>query len=61
MVREALAKKPHKEDFGTGTSDSPDHSDDDELSFDARMRQQILRKRQEIGDKPTKKDLRNGE
>ncbi|KAL1552329.1 cytochrome P450 monooxygenase 57, variant 2 [Salvia divinorum] len=59
MVREALAKKQHKEELGAGTSDSPDHSDEDELSFDVRMRQQILRRRQEIGDKPTKKDLRN--
>ncbi|KAL1552328.1 cytochrome P450 monooxygenase 57 [Salvia divinorum] len=61
MVREALAKKQHKEELGAGTSDSPDHSDEDELSFDVRMRQQILRRRQEIGDKPTKKDLRNAE
>lgn len=61
MVREALSKKEHKEELGAGTSDSPDHSDEDELSFDARMRQQILRRRQELGDKPAKKESRNGE
>ncbi|XP_057779962.1 peptidyl-prolyl cis-trans isomerase CYP57-like [Salvia miltiorrhiza] len=59
IVREALSKKEPKEELGAGTSDSPDHSDEDESSFDTRMRQQILRRRQELGDKPTKKDLRN--
>ncbi|KAH6828482.1 Cyclophilin-like peptidyl-prolyl cis-trans isomerase family protein [Perilla frutescens var. hirtella] len=59
MVREALSKKEHKEELGRGHSDSPDHSDDDEVSFDARMRQQILRRKQELVGLPTKKDLHN--
>lgn len=35
-------------------SDEEEDDDDDESSFDARMRQQILRKRMELGDVPTK-------
>lgn len=61
MVREALSKKEPKEGFGAGIPDSPDRSDEDDTNFDARMRQQIIRRRQELGDVSTKKDLRKGE
>lgn len=61
MVREALSKKEHKEEFGAENSDSPNHSDEDEALFDIRMRQQILKRRQDLGDLPTKKDSRSGE
>lgn len=62
MVREALSsKKEHQKELGAGFSESFDYSDDDEASFDARMRQQILRRRQELGDLPTKKELPDGE
>lgn len=61
MVREALSKKEPKKEFGAGSLDSPDHSDEDDTNFDARMRQQILKRRQELGDVSTKKDSRKGE
>uniref|UniRef100_A0A5B7BEZ3 Putative peptidyl-prolyl cis-trans isomerase CYP57 n=1 Tax=Davidia involucrata TaxID=16924 RepID=A0A5B7BEZ3_DAVIN len=60
-VRETLTLK--REDFrrdsGAAFSDSLDCSDDDEANFDARMRQQILRKRKELEDLPTKQKLHN--
>lgn len=59
MVREALSKKEHKEEFGAENSDSPNNSDEDEALFDIRMRQQILKRRQDLGDLPTKKDSRS--
>lgn len=56
-MREALSSKkeePQKE------SDPRYHdlSDDDEASFDAKMRQQILKKRKELGDLHSKEKLR---
>ncbi|KAK6140733.1 hypothetical protein DH2020_025531 [Rehmannia glutinosa] len=58
LVREALSsKKEQRKEFGAGFSESLDNSDEDEASFDARMRQQILRRRKELGDLPTKKEL----
>ncbi|KAF8388783.1 hypothetical protein HHK36_025463 [Tetracentron sinense] len=61
-VREALSSK--KEEFQKESevdlSSSHDLSDDDEANFDARMRQQILRKRKELGDVPTRQKLANG-
>lgn len=63
-VREALSSKKdefHK-DAEAEVSDSLDNSDDDEneASFDARMRRQIFRKRTELGDLPPKPKLQNG-
>lgn len=56
-VREALsAKKESEAEF----SNFLDHSDDDEANFDLRMRQQILRKRKELDDLPTKKKSNKG-
>ncbi|KAI3496411.1 hypothetical protein L1887_38772 [Cichorium endivia] len=53
-VREALTSK--KEDFPKESdADSAGDSDADEANFDARMRQQILKKKKELGDIPTKK------
>ncbi|XP_031283765.1 peptidyl-prolyl cis-trans isomerase CYP57 [Pistacia vera] len=53
-VREALSSK--KEEPGklmeAESFNSPDNSDEDESNFDARMRGQILRRRQELGDAP---------
>lgn len=61
-VREALSsKREHKKESETGFSESVDHSDDDEATFDARMRQKIIKKRNELGDVPTKKELPIGE
>ncbi|KAL7159172.1 hypothetical protein ABFS83_01G010500 [Erythranthe nasuta] len=58
MVREALSsKKEHREELGGGLSESPDNSDEDDGNFDARMRQQILKRRKELGDLPNKKEL----
>ncbi|KAL8537458.1 hypothetical protein ACS0TY_012548 [Phlomoides rotata] len=60
MVREALtSKKEHQKELRDRPTESLDHSDEDEASFDARMRQQILRRRQELGDVATKKELRD--
>ncbi|KAA8546235.1 hypothetical protein F0562_003026 [Nyssa sinensis] len=60
-VREALSLKREelRKESGVEFSDSLDYSDDDEANFDARMRQQILRKRKELGDPPTKQKLHN--
>ncbi|KAK6162006.1 hypothetical protein DH2020_001847 [Rehmannia glutinosa] len=58
LVREALSsKKEQRKEFRAGFSESLDNSDEDEAGFDARMRQQILRRRKELGDLPTKKEL----
>ncbi|KAG8375696.1 hypothetical protein BUALT_Bualt10G0127400 [Buddleja alternifolia] len=57
-VREALSsKREHRKETETGFSESREYSDEDEASFDARMRQQILKRRTELGDLPPKKDL----
>lgn len=37
-----------------------DDDDDDDANFDARMRRQILEKRKELGDMPTKQKSSNG-
>lgn len=56
-VREALSSK--KEDLHSQTADETpevhDNSDEDEPNFDARMRQQVLKKRKELGDLPPKR------
>ncbi|XP_011081653.1 peptidyl-prolyl cis-trans isomerase CYP57 [Sesamum indicum] len=58
IVREALSsKREQQKELGDTYSGSLEYSDEDEASFDARMRQQILRRRQELGDLPTKKEL----
>lgn len=63
-IRETLSSK--KEEFHKDAeaefSNSFNYSDDDdnEANFDARMRQQILRKRKELGDLPPKPKLQNG-
>ncbi|KAL2237115.1 UNVERIFIED_CONTAM: Peptidyl-prolyl cis-trans isomerase CYP57 [Sesamum indicum] len=62
IVREALSsKREQQKELGDTYSGSLEYSDEDEASFDARMRQQILRRRQELGDLPTKKELPYGE
>ncbi|KAM7255875.1 hypothetical protein ACFE04_011616 [Oxalis oulophora] len=56
-VRGALTSKK----VDAERSDPADYSDDDELSFDARMRQQILKKRNELGGGiPSKKKSQDG-
>ncbi|KAF9616986.1 hypothetical protein IFM89_033056 [Coptis chinensis] len=60
-VREALSSKkeePQKESE-VNPSSSHDLSDEDEAQFDARMRRQIIKKRHELGDLPTKRKLPN--
>lgn len=47
--KEELSKEPD--------ADSAGDSDDDEGNFDARMRQQILKKKKELGDMPSKQKL----
>ncbi|KAL5783474.1 hypothetical protein ACOSP7_008503 [Xanthoceras sorbifolium] len=61
-VREALSSKKEEQQKGVESefTDSLDHSDDDEASFDARMRQQILRRRKELGNAPPKQKQHNG-
>lgn len=62
-VRETLASKKQesRRDSDAENSNLPQYSDsdDDEANFDARMRQQILRKRTELGDAPSHKS-KNG-
>ncbi|EEF46098.1 peptidyl-prolyl cis-trans isomerase CYP57 isoform X2 [Ricinus communis] len=59
-VREALSSKKYvlQKDSDAEISNSDD-DDDDEANFDARMRQQILRKRLDHGNLPSK-DKKNG-
>ncbi|KAL7592915.1 hypothetical protein Lser_V15G33691 [Lactuca serriola] len=53
-VREALSSK--KEELPKDSdAESAGDSDDDEANFDSRMRQQIIKKKKELGDMPTKK------
>lgn len=61
-VREALSAKKEEswKESESEFSNFLDHSDDDEANFDARMRQQILRKRKELDDLPTKQKLNKG-
>ncbi|KAE8665256.1 Peptidyl-prolyl cis-trans isomerase CYP57 [Hibiscus syriacus] len=60
-VRGALRSKREgdKKDAEAELSDSLYHSDDDEASFDARMRRQILNRRKEIGDLSPKQKMQN--
>lgn len=61
IVREALSsKKEQRIGLGTEDSEALDNSDEDEASFDARMRQQILRRRKDLEVLPTKKELNKG-
>ncbi|CAN4076768.1 unnamed protein product [Withania somnifera] len=58
-IREALGSKKeasHKES-GMGFQVSLDNSDEGEADFDAQMRQQILKRRKELGDPPPKQKL----
>ncbi|KNA15226.1 hypothetical protein SOVF_100210 isoform B [Spinacia oleracea] len=61
-VREALSSKKQESQKGTADvlpdSHARSDSEDDEISFDARMREQILKRRMEIGDLPTKQKSR---
>lgn len=60
-VREALSsKKEEPQKDSESEFSNLDHSDDDEASFDSRMRQQILRRRKELGDVPPKQKIHNG-
>jgi len=61
-VREALSSKKDEsqKDSEAEFSNSLDYSDDDEANFDERMRLQILRRRKELADIPSKPKLRNG-
>lgn len=64
-VRETLASKKQesRRDSDAENSNLPQYSDsdDDEANFDARMRQQILRKRTELGDAPSHHKSKNGD
>ena len=62
-VRGALNSRregAQKKDAEAELSDSLDHSDDDEASFDARMRRQILNRQKELIDLPSKQKMQNG-
>lgn len=59
-VREALGSKKEESRKGVEADVYSDNDDEDEANFDARMRQQILRKRNELGDLPPKPKLHNG-
>lgn len=61
-VREALSSKKHQsQELAAGlpdvsySDDDDKDEDDNEATFDARMRRQILKKRTELGDLPSKK------
>ncbi|XP_054818514.1 peptidyl-prolyl cis-trans isomerase CYP57 isoform X1 [Prosopis cineraria] len=61
-VRDALSLKKEESLKKLGADEVANHDDsddDDEADFDARMRSQILRKRQELGDLPPKPRLQN--
>lgn len=64
-VREALSSKKEvslkdsEAEFSNSGGDD-DEDDDNEASFDARMRQQILRKRKDLRDLPPSKQKQNG-
>lgn len=61
-VRDALSSKKEesRKRFGDNDANLDDSDDDNEADFDARMRRQILKKRQELGDLPPKPKLQNG-
>ncbi|CAI0448392.1 unnamed protein product [Linum tenue] len=54
-VREALGSKKEgrKKASEAGVSNNDEDDSEDEANFDSRMRQQVLRKRQELGDYPS--------
>lgn len=62
-VREALASKKQESHRNPDAEISNQYSDsdDNEANFDARMRQQILRKRTELGDEPSHHKSKNGD
>ncbi|VVA11766.1 PREDICTED: peptidyl-prolyl [Prunus dulcis] len=63
-IREALISKKDEpgKDSESNFYNTLNYSDDDddEANFDARMRQQILRKRKDLGDLPPKSKMHNG-
>lgn len=61
-IREALGSKKEasRKESEAGFHESLDNSDEDEAGFDARMRQQILKRRKELGDPPPKQKLLRG-
>lgn len=61
-IREALGSKKEAscKESEAGFQESLDNSDEDEADFDARMRQQILKRRKELGDPPPKQKLLSG-
>ncbi|WMV42285.1 hypothetical protein MTR67_035670 [Solanum verrucosum] len=61
-IREALGSKKEasRKESEAGFQESLDNSDEDEAGFDSRMRQQILKRRKELGDPPPKQKLLSG-
>lgn len=59
-MRETLSSKREVLPKESETEEPLYNSDDDEASFDARMRLQILSKRKELGYLPTKQKFPNG-
>ena len=61
-IREALGSKKEasRKESEAGFQESLDNSDEDEAGFDARMRQQILKRRKELGDPTPKQKLISG-
>lgn len=65
-VRDALISKKDGffresgAEFLNPSQEYGDDNDEDEASFDARMRRQILKKREEMGDLPSKPKLSDG-
>ncbi|GAB4837068.1 cytochrome P450 monooxygenase 57 [Ancistrocladus abbreviatus] len=60
LQKDSLAEFPTSFNHGDGDGGGGDDDDDDDMSFDARMRLQILNKRKELGDLPTKQKSQNG-
>lgn len=62
-VKEALRSKKDevsRESEARSPESHTESDDDDDANFDARMRRQILEKRKELGDMPTKLKSSNG-
>ena len=59
-VREALSSKKDEVPKDSDAESAHDSDDDSEANFDARMRQQIIKKKKELGDIPIKKKGQKG-
>lgn len=59
-VRGALSSRKEELPRESDADSADENDDDDEANFDARMRQQILKKKKELGDMPSKQKGHKG-